>query len=151
MVVPALAVLSGPVGSRIGTGRTAALGCLLFAVGPAWWAVAPDTAPHCASGVLPGMMITGIGVGFALPTPVGAAAEALPPTRFATGSAVTTMARRTGSVLGVALVVTLLGAPDGPAEALGAFRHGWWAAAATAVLAAATALALHRRGTAART
>ncbi|MFE4331296.1 hypothetical protein ACFRQM_18220 [Streptomyces sp. NPDC056831] len=47
-------------------------------------------------------------------------------------------------------MATLLGAPDGPAEALDAFRHGWWVAAATAVVAAATALALHRRPAAAR-
>ncbi|MGW9122942.1 MFS transporter [Streptomyces sp. NPDC055663] len=144
LAVPVLAVLSGPVVRRLGSGRTAALGCLLFACGLAWWAVALGTAPHYASGFLPGMVVTGIGVGLALPTLVGAAAAALPSARFGTGSAVTTMARQTGSVLGVALMVTLLGAPDGPGEALDAFRHGWWAAAATAVLAAAAALALRR-------
>ncbi|WP_327422581.1 DHA2 family efflux MFS transporter permease subunit [Streptomyces sp. NBC_01230] len=150
LVVPVLAVTSGPVVRRFGAGRTAAVGCLLFAVGLGWWAVALDTAPHYAAGLLPGMLITGIGVGFALPTLVGAAAAALPPTRFATGSAVTTMARQTGSVLGVALMVTLLATPDGPAAALDAFRHGWWAAAATAVLAAAAALAQPRPGAAGR-
>ncbi|GAA1330725.1 hypothetical protein GCM10009647_070400 [Streptomyces sanglieri] len=144
LVVPVLAVLSGPVVRRLGAGGTAALGCLLFGCGLAWWAVALDKAPHYASGFLPGMMVTGIGVGLALPTLVGAAAAALPPTRFATGSAVTTMARQTGSVLGVALMVTLLGAPDEPGAVLDAFRHGWWVAAATAVLAAFTALTLHR-------
>ncbi|MCX4534262.1 MFS transporter [Streptomyces sp. NBC_00841] len=150
LVVPALAVTSGPVVRRLGAGRTAALGCLLFAVGLGWWAIALDTVPHYATGFVPGMLITGIGVGFALPTLVGAAATALPPTRFATGSAVTTMARQTGSVLGVALMVTLLATPQTPAAALEAFRHGWWAAAVTAVLAAATALALPRSGTAGR-
>ncbi|MFJ3256511.1 MFS transporter [Streptomyces sp. NPDC086771] len=148
LVVPALAVLSGPVVRRLGAGRTAAVGCLLFAAGLAWWAVALGAAPAYASDFLPGMLVTGIGVGLALPTLVGAAAAALPPTRFATGSAVTTMARQTGSVLGVALMVTLLGAPDGPGEALDAFRHGWWAAAATAVLAAVAALTLCRPGAA---
>ncbi|MER5277539.1 MFS transporter [Streptomyces sp. NPDC002809] len=151
LVVPLLAVSSGPVVRRLGAGRTAALGCLLFAAGLAWWAVALDPAPSYAAGLLPGMMITGVGVGLALPTLVGAAAAALPPTRFATGSAVTTMARQTGSVLGVALMVTLLGAPSSPALALEAFRRGWWVAAATAVLAAATALALHRRAADGRT
>lgn len=151
LVVPLLAVSSGPVVRRLGAGRTAALGCLLFAAGLAWWAVALDPAPHYAAGFLPGMMITGVGVGLALPTLVGAAAAALPPTRFATGSAITTMARQTGSVLGVALMVTLLGAPRTPVLALEAFRRGWWAAAATAVLAAATALALHRRAADGRT
>ncbi|WUW23221.1 MFS transporter [Streptomyces sp. NBC_01463] len=151
LVVPLLAVASGPVVRRLGAGGTAALGCLLFGTGLAWWAVALGVAPHYASGFLPGMMITGVGVGLALPTLVGAAAAALPPTRFATGSAVTTMARQTGSVLGVALMVTLLGAPRTPALAVDGFRQGWWAAAAASVLAAATASALHRRAAAART
>ncbi|WP_127359158.1 hypothetical protein [Actinacidiphila soli] len=69
------------------------------------------------------MLITGVGVGFALPTLVGAAASALPPHRFATGSAVTTMARLTGAVLGVALMVTLLGEPRTADAALAAFAR----------------------------
>lgn len=146
LVVPLLAVNSGPVVRRFGAGRTAALGCLLFGAGLAWWATVLGTDPHYATGLLPGMLLTGIGVGFALPTLVGAAAAALPPTRFATGSAVTTMARQTGSVLGVALMVTLLGAPATSDAALDAFRHGWWAAVATALLAAAAALTLPRPG-----
>ena len=76
-----------------------------------WWALALDTSPHYAAAFLPGMLITGVGVGFALPTLVGAAATALPPGRFATGSAVTTMARQTGAVLGVAVMVGLIGEP----------------------------------------
>jgi hypothetical protein len=80
------------------------------------------------------MLITGVGMGFALPTLVGAAAAALPPHRFATGSAVTTMARRTGALLGVALMVTLLGEPGTADAALTAFRHGWVAAVAALAL-----------------
>ncbi|MEE1737985.1 MFS transporter [Streptomyces sp. BE147] len=144
LVVPLLAVASGPVVRRFGAGRTAALGCFLFGVGMAWWALRLGTEPGYATGFLPGMLITGIGVGLALTTLVGAAAAALPPTRFATGSAVTTMARQTGSVLGVALMVTLIGAPAAPDAALEVFRDGWWAAAAIAVLAAGAALALPR-------
>jgi EmrB/QacA subfamily drug resistance transporter len=146
LVVPLLAVGSGPVVRRFGAGRTAALGCLLFGAGLAWWATVLGTDPHYATGLLPGILLTGIGVGFALPTLVGAAAAALPATRFATGSAVTTMARQTGSVLGVALMVTLLGAPAASDAALDAFRQGWWAAVAIALLAAAAALALSRPG-----
>ncbi|MEV7422578.1 MFS transporter [Streptomyces sp. NPDC091212] len=146
LVVPLLAVRSGPLVRRFGAGRTAALGCLLFAAGLAWWATVLGTDPHYATGLLPGMLLTGIGVGFALPNLVGAAVTALPPTRFATGSAVTTMARRTGSVLGVALMVTLLGTPATSDAALDVFRHGWWAAVAAALLAAAAALAVSRPG-----
>ncbi|MFE6041721.1 MFS transporter [Streptomyces sp. NPDC056452] len=144
LVVPLLAVTSGPVVRRLGAGRTAAFGCLLFGAGLAWWATALGTDPQYATGFLPGMLITGIGVGFALPTLVGAAAAALPPTRFATGLAVTTMARQTGAVLGVALMVTLLGTPAASEAALDGFRQGWWVAVATAVLAAVAALTLPR-------
>ncbi|MET7925400.1 MFS transporter [Streptomyces sp. NPDC005349] len=144
LVVPALAIASGPVVRLLGAGRTAAAGCLLFAGGLVWWALALDTAPHYAAAFLPGMFITGVGVGFALPTLVGAAATALPPGRFATGSAVTTMARQTGSVLGVAVMVGLIGEPRTAEAALTAFRHGWLTAAVVGALAVAAALALPR-------
>jgi EmrB/QacA subfamily drug resistance transporter len=144
LVVPALAITSGPVVRRLGAGPTAALGCLLFAAGLGWWAVSAGTAPDYAAGFLPGILITGVGVALALPTLVGAAATALPAQRFATGSAVTTMARQTGAVLGIAVTVTLLGEPRTAEAALTAFRHGWLAASAAAVLAAGAALALRR-------
>jgi hypothetical protein len=54
------------------------------------------------------------------------------------------MARQTGAVLGVALMVTLLGEPRTADAALTAFRHGWVAAVAAACLAAVAALALRR-------
>ncbi|MFF1686623.1 MULTISPECIES: hypothetical protein [unclassified Streptomyces] len=102
-----------------------------------WWALALGAAPHYAAAFLPGMLVTGVGVGFALPTLVGAAATALPPGRFATGSAVTTMARQAGSVLGVAVTVGLIGEPRTAEAALTAFRHGRLTAAAAAALAVA--------------
>ncbi|MFI7008709.1 MFS transporter [Streptomyces sp. NPDC050145] len=144
LVVPVLALSSGPLVRRIGAGRTAALGCVLLGLGLVWWALSADPAPHYATGLLPGMLVTGIGVGLALPTLVGAAAAALPPDRFATGSAVTTMARQTGSVLGVAVTVTLLGQPATASAALDAFRHGWYVAAASAFVAAGASLLLRR-------
>ncbi|MFD5712653.1 MFS transporter [Streptomyces pharetrae] len=149
LVVPVLAMTLGPVVQRFGAGRTAALGCLLFAGGLLWWVLALGPDPQYATTFLPGMLITGIGVGFALPTLVGAAAAALPPHRFATGSAVTTMARQTGSVLGVAVMVTLLGEPRTAHAALAGFRHGWTAAAAAAGIAAVAAFCLHRPAAAA--
>jgi hypothetical protein len=51
------------------------------------------------------------------------------------------MARQTGAVLGVALMITPLGEPRTADAALTAFRHGWVAAAC---LAAVAALALRR-------
>jgi hypothetical protein len=87
--------------------------------------------------MLPGMLMTGIGVGLTLPTLVSAAVSAVPPHRFSTGSGIVTMARQVGIVLGVALVVTVLGTPA-PRAALEAFGRGY---VLTASLAAAAGLA----------
>jgi hypothetical protein len=83
------------------------------------------------------MLLTGTGVGLTLPTLVSAAVSAVPPNRFATGSGIVTMARQVGIVLGVALLVTVLGAHAAGSGAVPAFQR------ATVVLAgAATAAAL---------
>lgn len=60
----------------------------------------------------------------ALPSLSSTVAASLPPARFATGSAVLTMSRQLGSVLGVALVVALLASPDA-SDPVAAFRGTW--------------------------
>lgn len=142
LLVPPIALATGPLLRRLGHGRLALAGLLSFAAGIAWWAVAVSTAPDYARGLLPGMLLTGVGVGLTLPTLIGAAAGALPPARFATGSAVTTMARQIGAVVGVAVVVSTLGTPRGARAALDAFRHGWIAVIVATVLAAVGAILL---------
>jgi predicted MFS family arabinose efflux permease len=81
------------------------------------------------------MLLTGTGVGLTLPTLVSAAVSAVPPNRFATGSGIVTMARQVGIVLGVAILVTVLGAHAAGDGALPAFQR------ATVVLAGAAAAA----------
>jgi MFS family permease len=115
----------------------------VFAIGIVWWATVVKADGAYATELLPGMLLTGIGVGLTLPTLVGAAATSLPPQRFATGSAIVTMARQIGAVLGVAALVSILGTPTG-ATAVTSFRHAWVAVAGAAVLAALAALTLRR-------
>jgi EmrB/QacA subfamily drug resistance transporter len=140
LLVPPVALGSAALVRALGPGRLAALGSLLFACGVGWWSAAIGIRPAYATGLLPGMLLTGLGVGLVLPTLIGAAAAALPPARFATGSAVTTMARQVGAVVGVALTVSLLGAPHGPQAVLDAFRRGWTAVIAAGLLAGAASL-----------
>ncbi|MEY9963529.1 EmrB/QacA subfamily drug resistance transporter [Streptacidiphilus sp. MAP12-16] len=142
LLVPPIALGSGWLLRRLGHGRLAALGTLLFAGGIGWWAASIGVERGYATELLPGMLLTGVGVGLTLPTLIGAAAAALPPARFATGSAVTTMGRQIGAVIGVAVAVSLLGTPHSPQAALDAFRHGWAAVIAAALLACGAALLL---------
>ncbi|WP_251018926.1 MFS transporter [Streptomyces sp. ISL-11] len=124
LMVPFLAMGVGPVIRRFGSGAVSATGSVLFGAGIGWWIYRLDTAHDYAGGLLPGMLLTGVGVGMVVPTLVGAAVAALPPQSFSTGSAVVTMARQVGSVLGVALLVAFLGTP-GDGDPITSFDHGW--------------------------
>ncbi|MFJ9608910.1 MFS transporter [Kitasatospora sp. NPDC101176] len=142
LLVPPVALGSAALVRRLGPGRLAALGTLLFAAGVGWWAAAIDIPPGYAAELLPGLLLTGLGVGLTLPALIGSAAAALPPTRFATGSAITTMARQVGTVVGVALTVSLIGTPHGPQAALDGFRRGWTVVIVASLLSCAAALLL---------
>ena len=72
-----------------------------------------------------------------------AATSGLPPARFATGSAIFTMGRQIGSVLGVAVFVALVGSP-GTGAALHAFDKAWLFMSAAALAAALAATLVGR-------
>jgi MFS family permease len=145
LMVPPVAILAGRLAHRVGPGVLSLAGCAAFAAGSLVWVTSIGTHPAYLTAMLPGSLLTGIGVGLVLPTLTAAAATALPPHRFATGSAVVTMARQVGSTLGVALLVVVLGTPGTPAETLLAYRRGWLLVAATGVLAGLASLAFFRR------
>jgi EmrB/QacA subfamily drug resistance transporter len=129
LLVPFCSIAAGPLARKIGPGPVAAVGCAVYAAGCVFWRLNLSLTPDYAGHMLPGMLLTGTGVGLTLPTLVSAAVSAVPPHRFATGSGIVTMARQVGIVLGVSILVTVLGHPAG-AGALPAFQR------ATVVLAA---------------
>jgi EmrB/QacA subfamily drug resistance transporter len=132
---------AGKLGDRFGQRAVGTPGALLFALGVAWWAwqVGPERAYPAE--MLPGMIVTGIGVGLTIPSLSSAAAASLPPHRFATGIAVFGMSRQIGAALGVAILIAILGTPDG---SVGAFADGWTFIALTSLAAALAAAALGR-------
>jgi EmrB/QacA subfamily drug resistance transporter len=144
LMVPALAAVSGPLAKRFGPGPVTATGNVLFGLGVLSWSLTADASPHYASAMLPGFLIGGVGVGLALPTLTAAGAVALPPQRFATGSAILTMARQIGSVLGVAVLIGVLGTPRSLSATVTAYHHGWYVLAAASVVAGFVALAVRR-------
>jgi EmrB/QacA subfamily drug resistance transporter len=150
LMVPFLSVGAGPLARRIGPGPVAAAGCAIYSGGCVFWRMSLSLTPDYPARMLPGMLMTGVGVGLTLPTLVSAAVSAVPSARFATGSGIVTMARQVGTVLGVAVLVTVLGSParDG---ALVAFGRGYVltaSLAATAGIASLLLIASHRRAAA---
>ncbi len=138
LLVPVFAFgVAGRLIERFGPGRVIALGATVYAIGAAWWAVRTGLAPNYAGQVLPGMLLTGAGVGLTLPTFMAVGTSSLPPASFATGSAVINMLRQVGLAIGVAILIAVIGTPHAPHAALAAFHHGWEVITATALLAAA--------------
>ncbi|MET9479652.1 MFS transporter [Streptomyces sp. NPDC006638] len=142
-VVPIITVLVQRLGRRVQPGVLTTLGCLTFGAGivTTLLLVGPHGSNY-ASGLLPGELLSGIGIGLALPTLLGSATAGLPPHRTSTGSGVINMTRQIGYVLGVSVILAILGTPTSYARAHSAFTHGWWTLAAIEVAAAVAGLGL---------
>jgi EmrB/QacA subfamily drug resistance transporter len=147
LMVPLLSRYAGLLVNRFGPGVVAIAGCAFFAGGIVWWAVVLTPGDHSYPvGLLPGMLLTGVGVCLALPTLIGAAVRRLPGVSFSTGSAIVSMARQIGSVLGVAGFVAVLDAAgSGPVPSVTAFDRGWEFTAAVTALTLVSCCALLRR------
>lgn len=142
LMVPLWSAAAGPLIRRFGPGRVITLGCTVFAAGLMWLAAAIGLQPHYVSEMLGGTLLTGIGVGLTLPTLYSTAAAALPPERFATGSAVVSMVRQIGFALGVATLVAVLGSPTSAHGQLSAFEQAWVVISVLSLAAAGTGFLL---------
>ena len=137
-----VAVVSGPAGklaSRVGFRRVLMVGFSVFTVGLLWydWRVGLDA--NYVTAWLPGTLIVGLGIGLTFPVISAAAVSSLEAHRYAVGSAVNQTARQVGGAIGVAILVVILGAPTGAAQALVHFRHLWWFVTSMAALAGVVA------------
>lgn len=94
-----------------GVGRVAALGCGVGAVTQVLWLVLLQIQPVYGMHLLPAQLLGGAGVGLAIPSLLGAGSAGLPVANLGTGSGVLKMARRVGTVLGVAALVAALTVP----------------------------------------
>ncbi len=141
LMAAAFAIPAGRLGARIGQRPVATAGGLVFAAGFAWILLSVDATSSYATTFLPGFMVGGAGVGLTMGTLPAAATSELPPSRFATGSAVFGMARQLGSAIGVAVLVALLNDSTG-GDLLSGLRRGWWFALGAGLGTAALAFAL---------
>jgi EmrB/QacA subfamily drug resistance transporter len=146
LMVPLFAFgFAGPLIKRFGPGLVIGVGATVFAAGLMWFAVSATLQPNYVGEMLGGMILTGIGVGLTLPTFMATGAGSLPPSSFATGSAVVNMLRQVGLAVGVALFIAVLGTPVAGEATVLAYRHGTEVLAATSLLAALIGLITLRR------
>jgi EmrB/QacA subfamily drug resistance transporter len=142
LMVPVFAALAQVVAHRVSVGRIAATGSALLGISLLLSILLLGEDPAYASQMLPCLLVSGAGVGLALPTILASATADLPPARAATGSAVVNMSRQIGSVLGVSILIALLGTPVGYPALRSAFDDVRWTLAAASLLAAAAAIGM---------
>jgi EmrB/QacA subfamily drug resistance transporter len=145
LMVPLLSSLSGRLAKRFGALNLAAIGCVLFGVGIGWWiwSARVDQVNYFLS-VLPGLLLTGVGVCFTMPTLIGASVALVPPANFSTGAAIVTVVRQIGTVVGVAGLVAFL-ERNGQHEVIGGYQAGWWFGIAASGLTLCICLFASRR------
>ena len=137
-------LLAGRLIARFGVAYTVTAGIVLFVTGLALWASFMGLEPNVGILIL-GMVTSGIGVGLTFPTLMGVSAASLPPSAFATGSAVINMIRQAALAVGVAIFVAVVASPASPAARVAAFHRGWWIMAAVTALGLIPTLVLIRK------
>ncbi len=135
----AFSIPSARLGARVGYRIPGVLGALLFVAGQVWYITQTGDTPAYVTEYLPGIAISGAGVGLMIPTLTGAGTSSLAPERFATGAAVLTMGRQIGAALGVALLVAVLGTSTGSASD---FHEAWLISVAGGLTAGLALLAI---------
>ncbi|HEY4067425.1 MAG TPA: DHA2 family efflux MFS transporter permease subunit [Burkholderiaceae bacterium] len=108
LVIP-FAIMSGRVAGRTGHRPFLVGGGLVYAAAGLWFLLVPGAEPAYLTHWLPGLVLSGIGVGLVMPSLSAAAVNRLPADQYAVGSAVNQATRQIGSVMGVAITVLLLG------------------------------------------
>jgi hypothetical protein len=130
-------VPSARLGARLGFQIPGVVGSALFAAGSLWYIARVGSHPAYLTEYLPGMMVSGAGVGLVIPTLTGAGAASLASERFATGAAILTMGRQIGAALGVAILVAVLGSQASTVDDF----HSAWIVTVIAALATGVTLA----------
>ncbi len=131
----------GPLVRRLGAQAVTVLGCLLMAAGGLWWATTTGAPVAYVVGLLPGLVLTRIGIGLTLPALNGLATQDLPAAQLATGSAVNAMVRQVGMALGFSAVVSVIVSASNRGAVAG-YHAGWIFMTATAVAAGVLAIGL---------
>lgn len=108
LVIP-FAIISGRLAARLGHRPFLVGGGVIYACSGLWFLLVPGAQPAYLTHWLPGLVLSGVGIGLVLPSLSAAAVNRLPADQYAVGSAVNQATRQIGSVMGVAITVLMLG------------------------------------------
>jgi EmrB/QacA subfamily drug resistance transporter len=134
LMVPLTSLLfAGKLIARFGAAAVTAAGVVFFAAGLVFWTATIGAEPSMFV-ISAGLVPIGIGVGLTFPTLMGVSAGSLPPSSFATGSAVINMIRQAALAIGVAMFVAIVGTSEALPERIAAFHRGWWIMTAVALV-----------------
>ena len=134
LTVAVLAPLSGRLAARHGFRQFVVVGPLLVAAATLLSLLVLTTEPDPLMLVLFNE-IAAVGIACFIPVNAAAAVAELPPPRLSVGGAVNNTSRQVGSVLGIALLVSVIGSATDPASMLDGHRRGWLLVAVAAGVA----------------
>lgn len=143
-LVPVTAALTHRLLPTMTPARLVAIGSIVCALGNVWLVARMGATPDYVTGFLPGWLLSGIGVGFALPNLMAGGTRDLRPDQTATGSAIVTMSRQIGFVVGVSILFAIVGSEQGLAAEDG-FITTWWVSIGALLVAAVVAAGMSAR------
>ncbi|PTL56509.1 MDR family MFS transporter/patatin-like phospholipase family protein [Paraconexibacter algicola] len=144
-VAAAVARPASRVAERLGPGPVLAVGAATWAAGVLLLVEAVGPDPAFVRAWLPAILVLGVGAGITFPVVGATAVAGAPGDRFGSATGLNAVARQLGAVLGVALVVAVLGVPEGAApDVTPAFDDGWRLAGLCFVATALGAVLLGR-------
>lgn len=139
LTVAALAPLTGRSASRIGFRPFVIAGPVIVAAAVLSYTQLLGVERQPVLFVLIGEVVA-VGIACFIPVNSAAAVAELPPLRLSIGGAVNNTFRQVGAVIGVAVLVAVIGSPNGPSELVDAHQRGWLMIAILALATGAVSL-----------
>ncbi|MCU1594428.1 MAG: drug resistance transporter, EmrB/QacA subfamily [Frankiales bacterium] len=144
LIATAVAPVAGRLADRYGYRAVIVPGAASFVIGAVWLSRATTLHTDYLTDFLPAAIFTGVAIGLAFSTLGAASSHSLPPEQYGVGSAVSSMSRQLGAVIGVAVLVAVLGTPTA-ATVMGSFHDAWRVTAAFALACTVVSLGLGSR------
>jgi len=144
-----LSPFAGRLADRVGHRWLVAGGMLASSVGTAWWALSVGPRADYPRDILPGMILTGLGITSGFATLTGALMSRVPQRFYSMAGASRSTIFQLASAIGIAVAITVVDSASGIGPR--PFREVWWIASACAIAAATIMLVAFPRGRAVRT